>query len=214
MLTKKASSFLFMGFSILGSVLIAILLIFISVKMSTITTEMRAADIESRHALTLRRMLSSSDCLAYEVQNVKTIKVGDEIIPLVGKRVFPNTLDINKIKDFDHINCIRLDMDSPEVYNKIEWFIYDADEKEYLLREYSSGIYDPISTSYSNTYDETCERRNLTYTTPESCKEGYSYVRAFPVSLVDNGDKNFGVVLFRDCYKGDYATIAELGGFR
>ena len=212
---------LFEGFSVLAAILITILLVYISFKMATISTEIRSSDQGSRHLLTLRRMISSSDCLAYEAQNVRVMKVGEEIIPLIGKRVFPNVIDVNKLKDFDHMNCIRLDESSskdPDIYNKIEFFVYDTEKGEYILKEFTPISdklnYDPISTSHPDEYEKTCEMRALNYKSPEHCGDVTSYATAFPVALMDNGEKSFGMVLFRDCYIGDLSRIVKIGGFR
>ena len=56
-----------------------------------------------------RRILSTTDCLAYEERDSYFYNESGTIYVLSGSRVYPYVVDINKLNDLKHFNCMRKD---------------------------------------------------------------------------------------------------------
>jgi hypothetical protein len=71
-------------------------------------------DTKSENYLQTRRLLSTTDCFAYEEKDIYYYNSSGSSFMLGGKRIYPFTVDINKINDTRHANCMRKDFyDTP-----------------------------------------------------------------------------------------------------
>lgn len=213
----KKAQIAFPVFSLLATLLISIIILFIAFKMSSVGTRVLSATDDSRHLMNLRRMISSADCLAYDTQSIKIIESYGQAIQLVGYRVFPNIIDSGKVADFNHVNCMRLDFsevlegdDEFTLYNNQEMFIYDIDTDEFLLDSTYAG-YNPISTSHPTLPGERdeCTLKNFDPTAPNYCTNA-QFTLLTPISIIRDGDKHMGVILFRDCDIGKFAYYGRI----
>ncbi|MCD6576251.1 MAG: hypothetical protein J7K73_03765 [Nanoarchaeota archaeon] len=108
-MSKKSQSLLvsfsvhLVGIMIFFIVLISLLSMTHNIKYTINEFDQRTASI-----LVERRLTSSADCLAYEARYITVDPNSGHI--LTGSRVYPNVIDVRKLNDYEHVNCMRKDM--------------------------------------------------------------------------------------------------------
>ena len=103
---KKGQSLLvFFGVQLICIILFFIVLLSILTMSQSVSFRVQQFDEETNHILITRWLLSSADCLAYEE---KTLIIEESSMNLLT-RVYPYVLDVNKVWDYEHVNCIRMD---------------------------------------------------------------------------------------------------------
>lgn len=123
---KKAQSLLV--FFIVQLICIAVFFIVV-ISLITMSTNVNFSIMEfnqkTENILLNRWLLSSPDCLAYEDIALLVDEGGVDLF----RRTFPNIIDVSKIRDYEHVNCIR-----KEKYD----LLFDVDEGV-IDAKYGSG---------------------------------------------------------------------------
>jgi hypothetical protein len=172
MKSKKSQAILpFFAVNLISMMIFLIVLI----TMLNLKTEVYFAsnqfDATTESLLAQRRMVSSADCLAYEERAVG-YKNGDV---LYGDRIFPNTVDKNKILDYEHFNCMR--RDTYDIIDEVQQGYWDAANGTGSVFKYSMRIYDAQAktdiipnAAYNNTATSVIQRVDKTeFTQGDSC---------------------------------------------
>ena len=103
---KKGQSLLvFFGVQLICIILFFVVLLSLLTMSRSVSYRVQQFDEETTHILITRWLLSSSDCLAYKSNEIFVTESGIDFT----SRVFPYVVDVNKLWDYEHINCIRMD---------------------------------------------------------------------------------------------------------
>ena len=107
---NKKSQSLLVSFSVHLVGIMVFFIVLIALLSMTHNVKYVISDFDEQTASILvdRRLTSSADCLAYESRAMVVEPNSHEV--LTGSRVYPNVIDVRKLNDFEHVNCIRKDM--------------------------------------------------------------------------------------------------------
>jgi hypothetical protein len=109
-ITKKSQATLpFFGLQLASIILFLIVVISLMTMQRNLVMFTTEFDEKSENYLQTRRMLSTTDCFAYEEKDLYYYNGSGSGFMLGGKRIYPFTIDINKITDTRHVNCMRKD---------------------------------------------------------------------------------------------------------
>lgn len=108
---KKGSVLLFFVVQLIGIILFFIVLFSLLSMTQTVRFTISEFDENTEFLLITRRLVTSADCFAYEERNMTQ----KENTLLFARRVYPGVVDVSKLFDYEHFNCIRRDY-----YDKLE----------------------------------------------------------------------------------------------
>ena len=97
----------FFAVQLIGIVIFFIVLISLLTLSKNVRFVVSEFDETTAFYLVSRRLLASPDCFAFQSNGILYSAETDKLIS--GKRIYPNIIDENKIKDYEFFNCIRKD---------------------------------------------------------------------------------------------------------
>ncbi len=134
---KKGQSLLvFFGVQLICIMLFFIVLLSLLTMTRSVSFRIQQFDEHTNHMLVTRWLLSSSDCLAYESRSILLNERGLNFL----SRVHPYIIDVNKVRDFQHINCIRMDDYDLQIDALNE--VYDAKNGSGIGLKYDVIVFD------------------------------------------------------------------------
>ena len=133
---KGQSLLVFFGVQLISIILFIVVLLALLTMSKSVNYRVQQFDEETSHLLVTRWLLSSADCLAYEHRDI----VVDEANTIFLRKVNPFVIDVNKLWDYEHYNCIR--MDSYDIRSEVSREVYDASVGGGVALKYDIVVFD------------------------------------------------------------------------
>ncbi len=198
------------------------IMIFTILYVSLVTnteTRVEGLSTETEYYNYARRIISSSDCLAYREESV--FYTGDSIKSF--SRVRPGVIDMSKFFDFNHQNCIRYDMVSgsgngdlsnpmiPYPVIIYEVSLYDlVDDKRY---NFTNSVFKTVSAGKQF---EICDSNTCKPNCVYDCVELSNYLNGDLVDIDDTSlscnppSKDIQVIPGKNCWTKDLSYISRV----
>ncbi len=183
---NKKSQSLLVSFSVHLVGIMVFFIVLIALMSMTHNVRYTISEFDEKTAAVLvdRRLTSSADCLAYESRYV-TVEPNSGVI-LSADRVYPNIIDIRKLNDFEHVNCMRKDM--YDLKEDVRQGVWDASKGHGAAQKYDLI---PISTANGFTFmknpdGSTFKSHIITSLLSRVQKKLYNYALPYTDTQTDN----------------------------